>query len=95
LVAGDARRGAAAVHQYACNSCHTIPGITSSFPKVGPPLQGIAGRALIAGVLANSPENMERWLRETQKLKPGTAMPQLGVAEQDARDIAAFLATLR
>ena len=90
----DPKRGAQAVHQYACSACHTIPGITSSFPQVGPPLAGIAGRALIAGVLANSQQNMERWLRETQQVKPGTAMPQLGVAPQDARDIAAYLATL-
>ena len=35
------------------------------------------------------------WLRETQKVKPLTAMPEMGVSEQDARDIAAYLATLR
>lgn len=92
---GDALRGQTAVHQYACSACHTIPGVTSSFPQVGPPLAGIGNRTLIAGVLANTPENLVRWLRETQQVKPGTAMPQLAVTEQDARDMAAYLATLR
>jgi cytochrome c1 len=52
-------------------------------------------RSLIAGRLANTPENMALWLLQTQQVKPGTAMPQLGLAEQDARDIASYLATLR
>ncbi len=94
LMPGDVARGKRALYQYACNACHTIPGITGPLPQVGPPLEGIAGRSLIAGVLSNTPENMARWLRETQKIKPGTAMPQMGVHEQDARDIAAYLGRL-
>lgn len=92
---GDQERGRRALFQYACSACHTIPGVTSSSPQVGPPLEGIGSRTLIAGVLANTPQNLERWLRETQQVKPLTAMPQLEVTEQDARDIAAYLATLR
>lgn len=93
--ATDVERGREALHQYACNACHTIPGVTSSSPHVGPPLEGIGRRQLIAGTLANTPENMARWILQTQQVKPGTAMPQLDVAPQDARDIAAYLATLR
>lgn len=92
---GDVERGKRALHQYACSACHTIPGVTSSSPHVGPPLAGIAGRTLIAGKLANTPDNMVRWLRHTKEVDPMTAMPELGVTEQDARDIAAYLATLR
>lgn len=93
--AGEADRGRRALHQYACSACHTIPGVTSSSPHVGPPLAGIGGRTLIAGKLANTPDNMVRWLRHTREVDPMTAMPELGVTEQDARDIAAYLATLR
>jgi len=93
--AGDAARGARALYQYACSACHTIPGITGSSPNVGPPLTGIAGRSLIAGKLANTQDNMVRWLRHTHEVDPLTAMPEMGVSEQDARDIAAYLAALR
>jgi mono/diheme cytochrome c family protein len=93
--AGDVRRGAQALHQYACSACHTIPGVTSSSPHVGPPLEGIAERLLIAGKLPNTPENMVRWLRHTHEIDPRSAMPEMGVSEQDARDIAAYLGTLR
>jgi cytochrome c1 len=37
---------------------------------------------------------MVRWLQAPQKLKPGSAMPDLGLSERDARDIAAYLETL-
>ena len=94
LMAGDAARGRQALFQYACNACHTIPGITGGQVQVGPPLAGIAQRSLIAGRLPNTQDNMVKWLRQTQEVKPLTAMPQLGVTEQDARDIAAYLAAL-
>lgn len=91
---GDLRRGEKALYQYACNACHTIPGVTSSAPNVGPPLAGMGRRTLIGGKLANTPDNMVRWLRHTREVDPLTAMPEMGVTEQDARDIAAYLATL-
>jgi mono/diheme cytochrome c family protein len=94
LMPGDADRGRQALFQYACNACHSIPGVTGSNANVGPPLAGLAGRSLIAGKLANTPDNMVLWLRKTQEVKPLTAMPQLGVTGQDARDIAAYLGGL-
>jgi cytochrome c1 len=60
---------------------------------VGPPLDGIALRAIIAGRLSNPPANMEKWIRDPQHVSPGTAMPDLNVGEDDARDITAFLYT--
>ncbi|HEY6133224.1 MAG TPA: c-type cytochrome [Rubrivivax sp.] len=87
-------RGRVAVTQYACNACHIIPGVTGSDVHVGPPLAGIAGRGLIAGAVANTPEQMVRWLRDPRSIDPQTTMPSMQVSEQDARDIAAFLATL-
>ncbi|WP_411881659.1 c-type cytochrome [Polaromonas sp. YR568] len=92
---GDAERGRLALAQYACQACHTIPGITSSSPNVGPPLQGLASRSLIAGKLANTPDNLVGWIRQPKNVKPLTAMPDMGVSEGDARDMAAYLATLR
>jgi mono/diheme cytochrome c family protein len=91
----DAVRGKQALYQYACSACHTIPGVTSSSPNVGPPLGGIASRTLIAGKLSNTQENMVRWLRSPNEVKPHTAMPNLQVAHEDAADMAAYLATLR
>ncbi|MDM0043034.1 c-type cytochrome [Variovorax dokdonensis] len=91
----DVELGRAALSQYACIACHTVPGAASSSPQVGPPLGQMGRRTRIAGVLDNTPENMAQWLMHTQQVKPGTAMPEMGVTPQDALDIAAYLQTLR
>ena len=94
--AADAvQRGKMALQQYACVTCHVIPHVVGAHMTVGPPLTGIANRKYLAGVLPNSPDNMVRWLRAPQQVAPGSAMPDLGITEQDARDMAAFLGTLR
>ena len=91
----DADRGKVAINQYACTTCHVIPGVVGPNAPVGPPLEGIAKRAILAGVLPNTPDNMVRWLRAPQEVSPISAMPNLGVTARDARDIAAYLATLK
>lgn len=91
----DPARGKRAINQYACVTCHAIPGIVGPNAPVGPPLAGIGSRLMLGGVLPNSPENMARWIRTPQEFAPLTAMPNLGVTPHDARDIAAYLATLR
>jgi mono/diheme cytochrome c family protein len=92
---GDPSRGKIALPQYACTTCHEIPGVVGARSPVGPPLGGIAARKYLAGVLPNTPPNMIRWLRFPQQVDPHTAMPDLGVSERDARDIAAYLDTLK
>ncbi|HEX5237001.1 MAG TPA: c-type cytochrome [Sphingomicrobium sp.] len=90
---GDPARGEAMFIQYGCGSCHAVSDVRTATGMVGPPLDGVALRMIIAGHLANNPQNMEKWIRNPQQVSPGTAMPDLHVGEQDARDITAFLYT--
>jgi cytochrome c oxidase assembly factor CtaG len=92
---GDADRGKEAVEAQGCGACHTISGVATAHGEVGPPLTGIARRSILAGELANTPENMVRWIEDPQAVEPGTAMPNLGINVQTARDIAAYMYTLR
>jgi cytochrome c2 len=92
-VGGDPRRGEAMFIQYGCGSCHALKDVRNATGTVGPPLDGVALRVIIGGHLSNTPENMEKWIRDPQQVSPGTAMPNLGVGEDDARDITAFLYT--
>ena len=94
VAGGDAHRGAAAIEHFGCGSCHAIPGIPLATGAVGPPLAGIAERGLIAGIVPNTPDQMVRWIVMPQSMSPGNAMPNLGVSEGQARDIAAYLYTL-
>ncbi|HET7601006.1 MAG TPA: c-type cytochrome [Gemmatimonadales bacterium] len=92
---GDAGRGRLAIPRYGCPACHTIPGIPGADGLVGPPLGGIANRAYIGGVLTNTPAHMVDWLLSPPSFSPRTAMPVVGLSPADARDIAAYLYTLR
>jgi cytochrome c2 len=90
---GDPVRGEAMFIQYGCGSCHRAAHVRKASGMVGPPTDGVATRAMIAGKLGNNPDNVERWIRDPQAVSPGTAMPDLNVGERDARDITAFLYT--
>jgi cytochrome c oxidase assembly factor CtaG len=91
----DVERGRTAIRKYGCGSCHDIPGVSGAVGMVGPPLGTIAQRVYIAGVLPNEPDNMIRWIENPPAIDPKTAMPYMGVTPRDARDIAAYLYTLR
>lgn len=90
---GDPWRGEAMFIQYGCGSCHALKNVRNAVGSVGPPLDGVALRVIIGGHLANTPTNMEQWIRHPQQVSPGTAMPDLNVGDEDARDITAFLYT--
>ena len=92
-VGGDPSRGEAMFIQYGCGSCHQLRHVRKATGMVGPPLDGIADQETVAGKLSNSPENLRRWIRSPQEVNPGTAMPDLHVGAEDARDISAFLYT--
>ncbi len=91
---GDPERGVQLMRDYGCISCHSIPGIREANAFVGPPLTAWAQRSYIAGAIPNTPANLIIWLQNPQQIEPGTAMPDLGVSEQDARDMGAYLYTL-
>jgi putative membrane protein len=95
MTGGEPKIGKQVIQQYGCASCHTIPGIPGANALVGPSLEHIASRMYIAGVLPNTPENMLWWLQNPPAVDPLTAMPNLGVTEADARDMAGYLYTLR
>jgi cytochrome c2 len=95
MTGGDPNRGAASIRRYGCGSCHIIRGITGAIGQVGPPLTGAGSRMYIAGVLENRPENLVRWIQDPKAVDEKTAMPKLGVSEQDATDIAAYIYSIK
>jgi cytochrome c len=91
ITGGNVDRGKRLFSAYGCGGCHSLTGVPQARGLVGPTLDGIGSRAVIAGRLENKPDNLIRWIRHPQGVSPGTAMPNLGVGEADGRDIAAFL----
>ena len=92
---GDTDRGNRLLRRYGCHTCHTIPGVACAVGSVGPSLEGIAQRTYLAGRIENSVPNMIHWIRHPHAVDSLTVMPEMDVTEQDARDIAAYLYTLR
>lgn len=95
VLGGDPERGRLLLRQFGCGACHRIPGVASAQGHVGPPLEGVARRVYLAGVLPNTPQNMVRWIQAPQAFHPRTAMPDMQVGDAHARDMVAYLYTLR
>jgi cytochrome c2 len=92
---GNPTRGAVLIAKEGCGSCHSIRDIVGAHGRVGPPLDNIADRSYIAGILPNTPENLVAWVETPQRFVPGNVMPDMGLSRRDAQDIAAYLYTLR
>ena len=92
---GDPQRGFAAIQQRGCGGCHTIPGIPNATGMMGPSLAGVSERMGGGEPAANQPDKLTLWIMDPQKIAPGTSMPDLGIEESEARDIAAYLHSMR
>lgn len=92
---GNYARGRVIMRHYGCGSCHQIPGVPGAYGTVGPSLEGIQGRSYLAGNLSNDADTLKMWIQHPQKLIPGNAMPEMGVSDRDAADMAAYLYTLK
>jgi cytochrome c oxidase subunit 2 len=78
----------------ACYGCHTINGVSQG--NVGPNLTHFASRTTFAGsTLDNTPENVAKWLRDPQAVKPDAIMPNLGLSDQQINDLVAYLESLK
>jgi cytochrome c len=91
----EAIQGKQVIEQFRCGTCHTIPGIHGAKGVFGPPLMEFGRRSFIAGNFPNSPDILTRWILAPQSMKPKTAMPTLGLNEDQARDAAAYLESLK
>ena len=94
ITGGDPARGKIAIQHYGCIACHTIDGLNSE-ALVGPPLTRMAGRSYLAGNMENNAPNMIRWIQKPREIHNDTAMPDVGVTDSDARDIASYLYQFR
>jgi cytochrome c1 len=88
---GDPEHGRLLLRQYGCGTCHRIPGVAAARGDVGPPLDAIARRVYLAGIVPNTPQGMAAWIRDPQAFDPRTAMPDMQVTEAHARDMVAYL----
>jgi cytochrome c len=94
-ISGSPQTGKAVIEQFRCGRCHTIPGIPNAHGVFGPPLNLMSRRTFIAGEFPNTPPNLVRWVQSPTSMKPKTAMPDLGLTDDQATDVVAYLEKLR
>jgi cytochrome c oxidase subunit 2 len=93
--AGEPSRGLKVFEQNTCVNCHTIVG-TPANQRIGPDLTHIASRiTLAAGAAENTRDNLYRWLKDPNSIKPETHMPNFQLSDADARALTAYLETLK
>jgi cytochrome c oxidase subunit II len=79
----------------ACVNCHAVSG-TNAKGRFGPDLTHLMSRDTIAsGVADNTPDNLRKWIRRPDAIKPGARMPAMGLSEREVEAVAAYLETLR
>lgn len=92
--AGIAADGAKIFQEVACMNCHTIAG-TPAAARVGPSLTYLATRdTLGAGVLTNTPDNLAKWLKNPNRYKPGSLMPNMKLSDEQIKALVAYLEAL-
>ena len=97
-VQGDANTGKTLFASKGCIACHVAPGVPGATGTIGPSLAGIgdpARKPTLTDGGANTPAHVKAWIQNPQQLKPGTMMPNLGLSDQEASDLTAFLLTLK
>ena len=78
-----------------CVMCHAIGG-TPAGATMGPDLTHVGSRmTLAAGVLPNTPSNLESWIADPQRIKPGANMPATYLSRADLRAVTAYLEGLK
>jgi cytochrome c len=92
-----AEEGKQLIGSKGCGSCHTIPGLATAHGTIGPNLAGLAGKATIAAgaVPVAGPDDLKHWILNPPAVKPGTAMPNLGLSDDEATKIVAYLELLK
>jgi cytochrome c oxidase subunit II len=86
---------ARAFFSQSCVKCHRVRG-TSAQGSYGPDLTHLMSRQTLAsGMVPNTPENLDAWVKDPQQIKPGCLMPDFGLSEAERNDIVRYLRTLR
>ncbi len=93
-VEADAQAGQRLFFSLTCSNCHAIRG-TEATATIGPDLTDVASRReLGGGVIENSHENLARWLKNPQAIKPGSKMPNFLLIDEHVRQLVAYLESL-
>jgi len=93
--APDALAGAHLFTDKTCVNCHAIAG-TLGNQTVGPDLTHLGSREMLAGeATQNTPDELFRWLKRPDAIKPQSHMPDFKLTDDEAHELVAYLEGLK
>lgn len=91
----EALLGATIFQQKSCGNCHRIGG-TTAIGTAGPDLTHFASRhTILTGMLTNTTGNVDKWLADPQKVKPGAYMPDFNFDKNSRQALVTYLTQLK
>ena len=92
---GRGQPGEALFMSLSCINCHAVAG-TRAAGTFGPDLTHLMNRQTLgAGVIPNTPDNLRRWIRDPQRMKPGNLMPDMQLTDRELDQVHAYLSSLK
>lgn len=81
------------VFQASCAACHAVSGAGEGGSMQGPNLASFGDRNRVAGFLKHNEEDLKKWIKNPQKVKPGNIMPSFEnqLSDQELDDLAEYL----
>ena len=92
---GNPDNGPDLIRHYGCGGCHSVPDVPGATGMVGPELGNLARRVYVGGVLTNTPDNLIAFIIDPKAIDEKSAMPRTGISQEEARDVATYLYSLR
>ena len=89
LTGGNVARAPEILRQYGCVACHTVRGVAAAGGLLGP---NLSDREKL---LTKKPQELIAYIVNPKASNPKTVMPTTGISEPEARDIVAYLLSLR
>ena len=87
-------RGRRVFETTACVNCHTVSG-TDAHGTFGPDLTHLMSRRTIAaGAAPLTEDNLRRWIRNPDSVKPGSKMPAMQLTPDELDAVTAYLLSL-
>jgi cytochrome c oxidase subunit 2 len=91
----EAHDGRRVFETTACINCHAVGGTVAN-GRFGPDLTHLMSRSTIAsGAAENTADNLRRWLRNPDAIKPGSLMPAMQVSDSELDALVRYMQSLR
>jgi mono/diheme cytochrome c family protein len=89
LTGGNPKLAPEILRRYGCVACHNVRGVPAAGGLLGPDLSNPEK------LLTRKPQDLIDWIVDPKAANPKSVMPMTGISQSEARDVVAYLLSLR